>query len=208
LTTIVFKNGILAADTRTIKRTITRDACLECGSKLCGRDGTPKLLIAVGKGKTEAKFRKQTVVALASAGSSVWCTIMRDVMRDGGDIEVFNNHVNRLLAADDNQILGTAIIVTREKIFLHNPKIPHEADRTKEFPLDTDVVLAFGSGGPFAYAAAFAGQLDAVQAVGVAGQCDKATSQTVEWVDCRLEAPELQTQSFKGILPVRYSVRS
>jgi hypothetical protein len=210
MTTIVFKDKIFAADTRSSGRAV-RDVCLECGGKRHGRDSVHKAVVIrkhpgkePAKDDTVTKFKDQVVLAMAGTGTEHWCNVIRNIMRRGGDIEQFAQDLQALLSPPDaTRYVGSAMIVTKTSVFLFRPKEATD-DRVKEYPIDTKQTLVLGSGGAYAYAAATVGQLTAVQAVAVAGQCDESTSQTVEWIDMSQQELKVTTEKFKDVLPLNY----
>ncbi len=205
MTTIIYKNGIMASDTRTTARTSVHSKvhCLHCGEKECGYDTTVKIVAPFGD-EEKAKFRGEPIYAMAFSGTVSWGDSMIEMLSQGEDVEAFNNRAAKALGTSPSQT-GSVMIATTTSVYIYCPYRQHRDEKVRQYPLDTPKVLTLGSGGRYAYAAATAGKLSAVEAVGAAGQCDKSTSLVVKWVDCKDHSKkEIQTTDFTGQVPLDY----
>lgn len=215
MTTIVYKDGILAADTRTSRTSYNSNfCCLSCGTptERTVRDDAIKILYTKSKEKyLECVFRQEHIRAAGFAGNATWCTQMRHMLKNGEDIEKFNKNMKACLKySEDNEsdnprgMMGTSIIVTENQVYLIRFNEYKAEKKVQIFPLDTKEVLAIGSGNSFAYAGAKFGQLTAQQAVALAGQCNEGTSLKVSFVNTLLDERTEELVDFSSELKVAF----
>ncbi len=90
MTLVIYKNGTIAADTRTSINCSHREGsqCAHCGKDTESvRDTSQKIKLGFGK-----KFRGETIIAMGSSGNTEMIARVRNIMRHNLDIEEVYKH--------------------------------------------------------------------------------------------------------------------
>jgi hypothetical protein len=179
MTTICFKDGVLAADTRSTSR--THRMCLNCGNTRNGTDDTKKVHEYT---TITVKFKDERVVAMACTGPSWWCNAMYKAMAAGQDVITLCDFMRDAMKMDEvTNMIGSAIIVTENHVWHYDATKYIDHEMLKSWPRNTQQVVVDGTGADYAYMTAMEGG-DAIAAVRNAGKYDQHTSQIVDSVNC------------------------
>jgi ATP-dependent protease HslVU (ClpYQ) peptidase subunit len=145
MTLVVYKNNMLAADTRaTHNCTSTRNnTCAHCGEKAISVNDN-KLKIHVFVGKREINFREDKLLAMASAGEAELINRIQRMIGYGKNIEeAYKNYLDIHGQHNDNKTTCTSILVGVNKNYIL--QIPKRGDLVVE-EKSKDEFLAIGSG--------------------------------------------------------------
>lgn len=213
MTTVIFKNGVLAADRRSSMTHHTM-ACLHCGSDRSGKEVSKIYMPYRLREEKHSEFRGELVRAIASSGKANWCDAMRNAVRRGEDIEAACQFLwDAHLRSSDNPEgvsaanLGSSIIVTTEHVWLYKPsRGPGGKNAAVGYPIDTKEVITIGSGGPYAHMAAVQLGHGPVTACAIAGIHDDHTGQTIDWVRMRSTEKRPVTHQSVFNFPTTYRI--
>lgn len=179
MTTIVYSNGILAADTRRTRTTTYKEVqCKNCTSKV-----TVNLLDNYSKIKLMPKttfFHSEKILAVATLGRVSLCTALLDSVENNLDpISEYKAYKKYSLKTDTDDRIAGLIIITNLSLFkLH---VSWNKQTLDKFKLDTDFSIGDVSGAANFYLKMI--KRDAVQAT-IAAMCvDDHTGGNVDWLD-------------------------
>lgn len=180
MTTIVYHDGVIAADTRATKRVEAGYSCLD------GPDADIRLVNnKCGKIRTylprhEVFYNKESVRAIGCAGSSLSISKMMQLVRHNqvGIEKVFS--VMRALKIGSSLSSFTMLIVTDQHAYvIHH--LDHDAGHPIVTTYSLDDTVVIGSGGMAAKGVITLLDLSAAEGVAAAMLCDKSTGGDIHW---------------------------
>jgi len=181
MTTIVYSNGYIAADTRTTfpkHADLRHTVCLGCGESHDEiADNTSKIWVP----EKSIKWRDDTIVAVAGAGNKAQIDKAFAMMKAGANL-IAKVDVLREFNEVRNHCSYGLIIVTDNKVIIYRPN-HYKKEYEKVYTLDDDV--AIGSGEDVARFTLKAFGCSVYDAVTAAAFVDPGTGGEVNWVDCR-----------------------
>lgn len=195
MTTIVYKNKILAADRQvTISQMHSQTQCIDCGGKHFKVKEACKITIPV-----KGEYFGNKILAIAGSGNLAWLNTMKDMLQKNEDLHSFHKSMLRIHSASElSSKTGTLLVVTAKLVHvLQFSKMTMRNSRIEKiYPIDTDKVLAIGSGSEYAYSSAMCGGLSAQDAVRTAARCNQYTSLSVNYVDfSETPQPKIRTET-------------
>jgi hypothetical protein len=197
MTTCVYDGKFLAADSRSTSGNSTNKPykCVHCGEE--GARVNDECIKIYGDFGSRF-YRKETIVAMAGAGSSRDIEKVVDIVRKGEDLDEIYR-VMELVREGTPAFSVSFLIVTDQAVYRlkNNPETRKLA--VKRFNRDEKV--AIGSGLLVAEFSMKALGLNAAQAVMAASVADDGTGGTLYWVDCEQPVGKADTQ-LKTLMPV------
>jgi hypothetical protein len=194
MTTIVYTNGFLAADTRmtfTKPQYMNDTVCLGCGEKHNAVNENTIKIHAPDKGK----WHGESIVALGASGNKAMIDKAMETLLVGGDL-LQKVAVLREFGEVSDHCNYRMLIVTPTKVIVFDPR-HYRKEYEKEYPLTADI--AVGSGEDVARFALNAFGVSASDAVQAAAFEDDGTGGEVHWIDCQEGAD--RTRGSEPIMP-------
>jgi hypothetical protein len=146
MTLIVYKDGVLAADTRATHHCSSHNDtnCAHCGKKATAvNDTEQKISLTVGR-KAIATFRGEKVLVMASAGHVGWLNRIQRIISSGKNLEeVFENYlsVNGTNSERDGNCMTVLICETSN----YSIRVPRKGSLVVE-KVEKDKFILIGSG--------------------------------------------------------------
>ena len=199
MTLIVYKNGILAADSRT---SITRghgekNTCGHCDNPIHEVSDTSEK-INVFTDKEAATFRGEKVLAMTGTGSKHLIERLRTLMKTGGDLEA--SYVSYLAVAGDQTDRSTSctlLFVCAAHCYLVKVPVKGALIVTQE-PRDKDIVLG-STTKAVEWISYLMKSLSATQLINVGMAMHKGIGGPIRYVE--FDAPELLVETFAKFDP-------
>lgn len=176
MTTIIYKDGILAADTqRTLASTRkAQHRCLECNKPVDLIQDAAKIKIGFN-----TKFNNEKILAVGTAGSVGSSGKAVELLQQGEDIIAIYTAVKKLGGAHSPPHFGLLIVTDR-----HIWNFSNRPEAVVVTKYKKDEVVGIGSGSDIAIFSSRVLETSAVDSVYAAMLEDKHTGGSVTYVDC------------------------
>lgn len=180
MTTVVYSNGILAADKKSIKRGKTSD-CEHCAKKTqVFRTNASKIILGTG-----FKFNDETVIAIGHAGNRADALALKKLIRLNFDLaKAFQAYY---LLNGGSSLNASLLIVTKNAVYVVNVG-SEENIKITTFSRNDDV--AIGSGAKVAGYVLNYQNVTALNAIAETSTVDKSTGGGIDYVNCNEIKPK------------------
>ena len=202
MTTILYHNNMLLADSRTNRKTDKENGsdgafhCVHCGEAahaVCDTSGKIKVPFK------NTLFREETILALAGAGQKASIDRQLRALLTMDNYEKAYEHASRLiLNINSTGFFDCALMVVTDKhiyvIDFRKSSARLHADRYK-----LTETVTIGSGGMAAKTAIKAYNADAFEAMRVASGVDKSTGGPIQYVDLNDSGERLKVRTYEPL---------
>lgn len=179
MTTVVYANGILAADKRTTHGHSGEQECPDCGSKE-NKVNDSSTKIQRPSSKQEVKFRDEKLIAVARAGRVPVTRVLCRLILDGKDVEDYVHATAGLQNTPCHEkVFATLLILTEKNLY----RLEYDTGKIKIEERGLKKPTAIGNGKKAAYFAIKLFEMGAVDAIRAATFADRGTGGGIDWID-------------------------
>lgn len=206
MTTVVYHNNILAADTRTTRHGNEDCTCRHCGKEAAlVRDNRAKVHLV----NNNCVFMGERILAVGTAGDVVTIDRLLETMRTSPDLQAALENFYQL-SHNPTLLRCRLILVTPASVFMIETAEPKSSKGKKHGvnykKFQRDATVGIGSGEMAAVAAIKVYGESAIDAISVAAAVDELTGGTnINYIDFaaeKLEVAKAEMKSRKAPVPV------